>query len=58
MANQFKIITKEYYDKYIDNLSGIKNESKNVNYAANDIFSFIKKFVNNYKQSFDIENLI
>ena len=58
LVNQLKIITKEYYDKYIDNLSEIRNEKINSNFIANDIYDFIKKFVTDHKEIFNLDNLI
>ena len=58
LVNQLKIITKEYYDKYIDNLSEIKNEKIKENFIANDIYEFIKKFVDKHNEIFNLDNLI
>ncbi len=53
-----KKITKNYYDKYINSLSNIEKEKTEFNYLANDITEFVKKFVNNHKENFDIDSLI
>lgn len=58
LINVLKKITKNYYDKYINSLSNIEKEKTEFNYLANDITEFVKKFVNNHKENFDIDSLI
>lgn len=58
LVNELKEITKTYYNDYIDTLSNIKIKKESKNYIANDIFKFIKKFVDNNKVNFDLDNLI
>ena len=58
MVQGLKNITKEYYDDYIKVLSNIKKKKEKSNYIENDIFDFVKKFVKNTKEAFDLDSFI
>ena len=49
LVNELKKYTKQYYNKYIINLSKSLKEIKDKNYIVNDIIKFIIKFFNLHK---------
>ena len=49
LDNESKKYTKQYYNKYIINLSKSLKEIKDKNYIVNDIIKFIIKFFNLHK---------
>ena len=57
LVNELKIITINYYNKYIKLLSNTNPEKIEINYIANDIIKFIKKFVSSHKENLDIDTL-
>lgn len=57
LIEELKKISKQYYDKYINNLSIINSNNKEYNYISRDIINFIKKFVKSYKENISIDNL-
>ena len=58
LVEQLKIITKDYYEKYISNLSvNIKINNENEDYLSNDICNFIKKFISKHNENLDIDSL-
>ena len=59
LVNELKRITKDYYEKYILLISNKnKIDKEPFNYLANDIITFIEKFVKVHKENIDIESLI
>lgn len=58
LIEELKRITKTYYMEYIDNLSSIKNSENEKHYIAQDIFRFIKNFVDLNKANFHLDNLV
>ena len=58
LVNALKNITKEYYEDYIKKLSKIIKKEETPNYIAKDIFNFVKKFVKNTKENFDLDSFI
>ena len=57
LVNEIKIITANYYNKYIKILTNIIPEKIEINYIAKDIIKFIKKFVSSHKENLDIDTL-
>ena len=59
LVNGLKNITKEYYKEYIKTLSIVnKKKEETRNYIAEDIFEFVKKFVKDTKETFDLDSFI
>ena len=56
LVNGLKKYTKQYYNKYIINLSKSLNEIKEKNYIVDDTIKFIIKFFNLHEINLDIEN--
>ena len=57
LIEELKKISKQYYDKYINNLSIINTNNKEYNYISKDIINFIKKFLQSHKENINIDNL-